>query len=141
MTLKANVGDKVTVEKTVGEVDVTLFAGLSGDHYAAHTNHEFMKNSAYGQRIAHGALLVGYMSAASTRMIEYAQRNGQEGTPVALGYDRMRFLAPVLFGDTVTVEYTLAAVDHEKRRTTAQINIHNQRGELVAVAEGLLKWL
>jgi 3-hydroxybutyryl-CoA dehydratase len=65
MTLHTDIGDKVTVSKTVGEVDVTLFAGVSGDHYAAHTDHEFMKQSTYGQRIAHGALLVGYMSAAS----------------------------------------------------------------------------
>lgn len=113
MTLNAEIGEKVSFAKTVGEVDVTLFTGLSGDHYAAHTNHEFMKQSVYGQRIAHGALLVGYMSAASTRMIEHAQRKGQSGTPVSLGYDRLRFLAPVLFGDTVTVEYALTAVDQE----------------------------
>ena len=60
---------------------------------------------------------------------------------VSLGYDRMRFLAPVYFGDTVTVNYTVASIDPDKLRATADIRITNQDGTLVAVATHLLKWV
>ena len=55
--------------------------------------------------IAHGALLVGYMSTASTQMATRSRADASV-TGVSLGYDRMRFLAPVFFGDTITVDYT-----------------------------------
>ena len=42
---------------------------------------------------ATGALMVGYMSTASTLAIAHTRDNTGE-TPVSLGYDRMRFLAP-----------------------------------------------
>ena len=64
------VGDEVTFSKTVAESDVYLFAGITGDLAPNHVDAEYMKRSAYGRRIAHGALLVGYMSTASTRIIQ-----------------------------------------------------------------------
>ncbi len=63
------VGDQVTFSKTVGESDVYLFAGITGDFAGNHVNEEYMKRSSYGRRIAHGALLVGFMSTASSMMI------------------------------------------------------------------------
>jgi acyl dehydratase len=53
----------------------------------------------------------------------------------------MRFLAPVYFGDSITVSYTVASIDTEKLRATADIKITNQDGTLVAVATHLLKWV
>ena len=64
-----------------------------------------MRRSSYGRRIAHGALLIGFMSTTSTLMIEKSGGVGAAETPVSLGYDRIRFLAPVFIGDTVTVTY------------------------------------
>jgi acyl dehydratase len=99
-----------------------------------------MEKSSYGRLQAHGALLVGYMSTASTLAIAHAREDADE-TPVSLGYDRIRFLAPVYFGDTITVEYTIAAIDEERRRSTADIRITNQDGTLVAVGTHILKWV
>ncbi len=64
-----------------------------------------------------------------------------EETPVSLGYDRVRFLAPVYFGDTLTVDYTISAVDVERRRSTGDIAIKNQDGTLVAVGTHIIKWV
>lgn len=101
-----------------------------------------MENSAYGQRIAHGALMVGFMSTTSSMMVERSRDgHGKGETPVSLGYDRVRFLGPVFFGDTVTVNYAITAVDEEKRRSTADIAVVNQRGETVAIATHILKWV
>ena len=73
----------------------------------------WQEKSRYGRLQAHGALMVGYMSTASTYVIAHT-REGADETPVSLGYDRIRFLAPVYFGDTVTVEYRISAIDPER---------------------------
>ena len=134
------VGDTTSFSKTVGEYDVYAFAGISGDFAPNHVNKAYMEKSGYGGLIAHGALLVGFMSTASTQMAAKS-RADDSVVGVSLGYDRMRFLAPVFFGDTITVSYTVASIDREKLRATADIRITNQDGVLVAVATHLLKWV
>lgn len=136
------VGQQVAVSKTVGESDVYLFAGITGDLSPNHINEQVMSASSYGRRIAHGALLVGFMSAASTRMIEdYGTPPNGEATSVSLGYDRIRFLKPVFIGDTVTVLYRIVGIDPARRRSVADILVVNQQGEEVAVANHVLKWV
>jgi acyl dehydratase len=136
----AQIGDSVSFSKTVGETDVYNFAGLTGDLSQNHVDEEFMSHSIYGQRIAHGALMVGFMSTASTRMIEQSLAKGIDSTPVSLGYVRVRFLAPVFFNDTIRVTYTIKSIDLERRRTNSAVEVTNQRGELVAVGEHIIKW-
>jgi acyl dehydratase len=140
-TMHARPGDEVRFQKTVGESDVYLFAGITGDFAPNHVNEEYMRRSVYGRRIAHGALLVGYMSTTSTMILEKSRERGIDSTPVSLGYDRVRFLGPVYIGDTIEVVYTITDIDEERRRSRARIEIRNQRGELVAVAEHLMKWV
>ena len=48
------IGCRVTFSKTVGESDIYLFAGITGDLSPNHVDREFMKNTTYGRRIAHG---------------------------------------------------------------------------------------
>jgi acyl dehydratase len=138
--MRAQLGDNVKFSKTVGEADVYGFAGITGDFSQNHVDEEFMSHSIYKHRIAHGALMVGYMSTASTRMIEQSLAKGIDSTPVALGYDRVRFLKPVFLGDTVTVTYTINEVDETRLRTRAEVKVANQHKEIVAVAEHLIKW-
>jgi acyl dehydratase len=135
-----SVGDRATFSKTVGETDVYLFAGITGDLSPNHVNKAYMEKSRYTRLQAHGALLVGFMSTASTLAIAKCREDADE-TPVSLGYDRVRFLAPVYFGDTLTVEYTIGSIDLERRRSNADIAIKNQDGILVAVGTHILKWV
>jgi acyl dehydratase len=134
------VGDGASFTKTVGETDVYMFAGITGDFSPNHVNKAYMERSSFGRLQAHGALLVGFMSSASTLAIAKS-RAGADETPVSLGYDRVRFLAPVYFGDTVTVDYTIASIDLERRRANGDIRVTNQDGTLVAVATHILKWV
>jgi acyl dehydratase len=138
--MHAKIGDTVTFSKTVGESDVYMFAGLTGDLSQNHVDEQFMSHSIYGHRIAHGALMVGFMSTASTRMIEESLKKGIDSTPVSLGYDGVRLLKPVFFGDTITVNYVISEIDQERRRTLANIEIKNQNGDLVAVGKHITKW-
>ncbi|MGI9522077.1 MAG: MaoC/PaaZ C-terminal domain-containing protein [Hyphomicrobiaceae bacterium] len=134
------VGDGATFSKTVGEYDIYGFAGITGDFSPNHVNKSYMEKSSYGQLQAHGALMVGYMSTASTYVVAHTRQDGSE-TPVSLGYDRVRFIAPVYIGDTITVSYRISAVDTERRRSTGDIRITNQDGTLVSVATHILKWV
>ena len=134
------VGHAVRFSKTVSESDVYLFAGVTGDLSPNHVNRAYMQRSSYGRRMAHGALIVGFMSTASSMAIEHC-RDDESETPVSVGMDRVRFLKAVFLGDTVTVRYQIAAVDLDRRRSVASIEVTNQDGELVAVASHILQWV
>jgi acyl dehydratase len=135
------VGDTVRFTKTVSESDVYLFAGITGDLGPNHVDEQFMRGTVYGRRIAHGALLIGYMSNTSTRMIEKARDLGRNEVPVSLGYDRIRFLRAVGIGDTITVTYTVRSIDLERRRYVAHVVITNDAGLEAVVAEHIMKWV
>jgi len=139
---RVHVGQQYRFSKTVGEADVYAFAGITGDFSDTHVNAHYMQTrSNLGERIAHGALLVGFMSTASTRSIDHViHEEGLADFPVSAGYDKLRFLKPVMFGDTVTVIYTVSDVDKARGRSVAKIECQNQRGELVAVAEHIMRW-
>ncbi|OGK86640.1 MAG: hypothetical protein A3E31_09500 [Candidatus Rokubacteria bacterium RIFCSPHIGHO2_12_FULL_73_22] len=128
------VGRCVTVRKTVGESDVYLFAGITGDLSPNHVDEEYMKTTTYGRRIAHGALLVGLMSHASTKVI-----TDLPGTIVSYGYDRVRFPAACFIGDTVTVTYEITGRDEAAMKTFARVTCTTQRGDVVAAATHILK--
>jgi acyl dehydratase len=139
--LEAAIGQRVAFSKTVSESDVYLFAGITGDFSPNHVDEQFMRATQYGRRIAHGALLVGYMSRASTMIVEKITGEGAALYPVSLGYDRVRFLKPVFIGDTIRVTYVVAGSDEAKQRTTATVEVLNEAGEVVAAATHIMKWL
>jgi 3-hydroxybutyryl-CoA dehydratase len=136
------VGDTYRFAKTVGETDVVMFAGITGDFSDTHINDQYMKERTnLGGRIAHGALLVGYMSTASTISIAHIiHQEGLSDFPVSAGYDKIRFLKPVRLGDTVTVTYTVTKVEKERGRSVAKVEVLNQDGDLKAVAEHIMRW-
>ncbi len=138
--LYVSLGEQVKFSKTVSESDAYMFAGITGDFSVNHVNEEHMKGTIYGQRIVHGALLIGFMSTTSTMLIERSVARGIDETAVSLGYDRIRFLKPVFFGDTITVSYTVEKIDLEARRSWSKVEITNQHGEVVTVGQHLLKW-
>ena len=136
-----SVGEQVTFSKTVGESDIYMFAGITGDFSGNHVNEQYMTKSAFGHRIAHGALLVGFMSTTSTMMIARCVGRGIDETPVSLGYDGIRFIKPVYINDTVTVTYTISEIDTARRRSLSNVEVINQAGETVAIGQHILKWV
>ncbi len=136
LTHRLTVGDTATFTKTVGEYDVYGFAGITGDFAPNHIDRSFMEAGSYGERIAHGVLILGLSSTAST---EIAARAG--GRAVSYGYDRVRFVAPVFLGDTVTITYTIDRIDDNEQKSYASIVATTHRGETCMVATHILKFL
>lgn len=122
------------MSKTISEADVYAFAGITGDFYGVHVDEEFAKKTRYGTRIAHGALLVGFIS---TVMGKIAAKIPPPGG-VSYRYD-VKFVAPVKFGDTVTTELKIAEKNLERREILSQILSTNQRGEKVLEGKTVLK--
>jgi acyl dehydratase len=127
-------GLKTRVSKTVSESDVYLFAGITGDFDQNHVDEEYCKTTSFGRRIAHGALVLGYTSAASTKILQTFDR-----PMLSVGYDRVRFLKPVYLGDTITVDYEIAELVPEKERLLGKIEVSNQNGDLVMVATHVMQ--
>jgi acyl dehydratase len=128
------VGLRTRLTKTVSESDVYLFAGITGDLDPNHVDEEYCRHTSLGHRVAHGALIVGYTSAASTRILQDFDR-----PMVSVGYDRIRFLKPVYFGDTLTIDYVIESIERERERTVAKIEVKNQHDELVMVASHIMQ--
>ena len=94
------VGDSFeSVGRTVTETDVVLFAGLSGDYNQLHTDVEFAKETRFGERIAHGLLVLSIASGLAARL------GFIEGTVQAFMGLEWKFRAPVLIGDTVRARF------------------------------------
>lgn len=134
--IRLRVGDTFTLAKTIGETDVTLFAGITGDLAPHHIDEAMMRQTPFGGRIAHGVLILGLASTASTRALEASGRNG-----VSYGYDRVRFVAPVRLGDTVTVHYTIVEVDEATDRALGQVEAVLESGQVCLAATHILKFL
>lgn len=93
------IGDRYRSQaRTVTEADVVAFAGISGDFNPLHTDAEFGKSTPFGERIAHGMLLV----AMATGMANWT--GVFEGTTIALMEQLIKYKGVVKFGDTVHLE-------------------------------------
>lgn len=135
------VGETAVFSKTVGESDVYQFAGITGDFAPNHVNEQFMKTTPFGQRVAHGALTLAFSSTTSTMIVTKSLEKGSVYVPMSLGYDRVRFLKPVFIGDTITVQYEIVQMDHDRLRSKSKIEAVNQNGETVMVADHIMKWV
>jgi len=88
--------------RTVTETDLALFSAVSGDWNPLHNDAAFAAKGPFGTRIAHGLLLVSMMTGL-------APISGS--AVVALyGFERVRFVNPVLLGDTITYTSRVSAL-------------------------------
>lgn len=96
-----NIGDTASMTKTVSDEDVQQFAAITGDTNPVHLDDEAAAASPFGERIAHGMLSAGFISAVLGTKLP------GPGT-IYLGQS-MAFKAPVSIGATVTATVTLVA--------------------------------
>lgn len=115
--------------RTITEADIVNFAGLSGDFIELHTNEEYARQTPFGRRIAHGALVFSISIGLMTQM------NLVNDTVLAFyGVDKMRFTRPVFIGDTVRVSKRVIEVrakDDGRGVVTFETTVTNQNNRLV----------
>lgn len=119
----------VTRARTVTETDIVNFAALTGDWYPLHSDAEYSKKGPFGERIAHGLLV---LSIANGLMPLY------EMAIIAFyGMDKVRFTAPTKIGDTIHVELEVTEMQDKGDIggvITLKESVKNQRGETVAIS-------
>ena len=124
------IGQKFTTgRRTVTEADVVAFAGLSGDFNPLHTDAVFAAQTPFGQRIAHGMLVVSISTGLSQTLGIF------EGTTIGLLEQSFAYKAPTLFGDTIHLEMEVSQVKPTSKPgrgiVTFQARIIKQDGTIV----------
>jgi 3-hydroxybutyryl-CoA dehydratase len=125
------VGDDASISRTITEAHIVAFAGLTGDMNPVHVDAEYAAKSMFGERIAHGMLVAGLISA-----VIGTELPGPNS--IYLGQE-LKFTAPVKIGDTVTVTVTVTEKRDDKRIIKLQTTATNQRGEMVVDGSAVIK--
>jgi acyl dehydratase len=113
---------------TVTEAHLVGFAGLVGDHHPLHVDAEFAAKSRYGQRIAHGFLVLSLSSGLFPMK--------REAVLAFYGMDGVRFVKPTFIGDTLSCRLTVTSKTDKSVGGVVETGLEmiNQRDEVVAVA-------
>jgi len=126
--------------RTITDADVTNFACLSGDFNRLHVDDEYAAKAHFGQRIAHGLLVVSVMSGLSTRML---LNSFMEKSLLGLLDMQCRFPKPTFIGDTIGVHVIVEDLTETSKPGRGIVSfrrqVTNQRGEIVL--EGVWKLL
>jgi 3-hydroxybutyryl-CoA dehydratase len=127
------IGDKVTTPgRTITEADLVLFAAYTGDWLPPHTDAEYASSTPFGERIAHGLLVMAVGSALLLRLGESAFL--PKSSIAVYAVEKVRFRAPTKIGDTLHLrsEVTgMTVLDNTRGLLSIQNLIKNQRGETV----------
>jgi acyl dehydratase len=123
--------EEYTVEaiRTITETDVVNFAGISGDFHPYHMSSEFMEDTEFGERIAHGVLVFAIAEALVADMNPKSFTYGHEG---------LRFPTPTYIGDTLTVHREVVEksdYDEDHGRVDYKYVAENQEGDPLFVCK------
>ena len=102
------VGMKASTSHTITDEKIRAFATISEDYNPIHLDEEYAKNSKFGRRIAHGAMVTSFFSALFAMELPgagsiYVSQNTQ-------------FKKPIFLDDTVLVEIEVINIDIERKR-------------------------
>src|ERR1700723_1241404 len=114
-------GQRVTSGRTITETDVVIPAGHTGGFFPHHVDAEFARQTAFGQRIAHGTMTFAIGIGLTATLINTAA--------FTYGYDKLRFPKPVFIGDTLRTRVTVREKQEDRK--------HKGSGRIVEAWEGL----
>jgi len=104
------VGQSYSTRNQVTDEDIVKFSEVTGDVNPIHLNEDYAKKSIFGQRIAHGMISAGYISAIfGTRF---------PGAGSIFMSQSLKFKAPVRINDTVETTVTITDINEKRKRVT-----------------------
>lgn len=123
---------KHDLRRTVTEADNTWFSAMTHNTARLHLDEHYCREETeFGQRIVNSCFTLSLMVGVSVSDTTW-------GTAIAnLGWDEVRFPAPVFHGDTLRIETEVAELRESKSRPNAGIvtfihRAYNQDNVLVA---------
>lgn len=119
------IGDSmVTRGRTITESDLVGFSALTGDWHPQHADAEWASGSQFGERIAHGMLVLSY----AVGLVPF----DPERVVALRGLERVTFKRPTRIGDTIRVEVKVAEkkqLDEEHGLVGFRWKVVNQDGK------------
>ena len=122
-------GSTASVTRLITDDIVREFATLSGDTQPLHLDDEYATDTRFGRRIAHGALLVGMVSA-----VLGVKMAGQDATIIFLGLN-VNFINPVYIDDEITASCEVVSVRDDKPIVKLAVTCVNGSGNEVMTGE------
>lgn len=118
--------------KEVLQGNINLYAQASGDFNPIHIDEEFARQTPLGGTVAHGMLVLAYVSEMMTRAFGRRWLTG--------GQMNVRFKAPARPGDTLAVNGILKKVELGEDRTVVKCDllVENQVGETIISGDALI---
>ncbi len=108
--------------------EIAAFSALTRDHHPLHTDPAYCRARGFGDVLAHGLFGLSLMEGLKTELRLY------ETTSIAsLGWDKVRFLRPVLAGDVVWLRFRFTAA--RPSRTPGR-GVVTEALELLRVSDG-----
>ncbi len=123
------VGQTASMGKTITDADILMFAAVSLDTNPVHMDADAAAASVFKERVAHGMLSAGLISAVmGTRL---------PGNGTVYLEQTLRFRRPVRIGDTVTATVEVVSLDQAKRQATLR-TVCKARGKVVIDGEAVV---
>jgi acyl dehydratase len=111
------------MRRTLTEMDNVLYSALTHNPAALHLDEEYCRTQTeFGQRIVNSAFTIGLVVGISVGDTTLGTTIGN------LGFDEVRFPAPVFHGDTVRVETEVISRRESASRPNAGIVVFEHRG-------------
>jgi len=121
--------------RTITESDVVTFSGLTGDWHPQHADAEWARESAFGERIAHGLLVL----SCAAGLVPFDPER-----VVALRRVRsVTFKRPVRLGSTIHVEGKIADIapaGDDTGLVSCDLDVLDERGRTVVRAQVDVIW-
>ena len=128
--------------REVDQATITAFGATTGDRYFLHMDPERVKATPFGTTIAHGLLTLSLVPGMGYEVCPYI-----EGAryPLNYGFNRVRFVTPVLVGSRLRARFVLQRADvisAEQRQLTYDVTVEIEGQERPAlVAEWLMRYV
>ncbi|MEY8762048.1 MULTISPECIES: MaoC family dehydratase [Clostridium] len=123
------IGDRACFEKIVSEDDVYSFAEITGDFNPLHVDEKKCKE-VFRKRIAHGALIAGYLSACIGMYLP--------GPGTIYLSQNSKFNLPVYFGDTIKAEVEVLKIYKNENIVKLKTTCTNSKGHRVLTGEAFV---
>lgn len=109
----------ITRGRTVDIGDLTVFSGLTGDHYQLHTDEVFCEGTRFGSRVAHGPFTF-------TIAVGLVGLSGFYGNAIValVEIQSLRALKPVFPGDTLRVHATVTRLEEGKNPKYGTLHVN-----------------
>ena len=124
------IGQMAESTRVVTESDVVLFAAITGDLNPVHVDIDHASTSSFGQRIVHGMLTAGHLSALMAMQLP--------GPSAVYLSQSLQFVRPVHIGDAITSRVEVIELIEAKRQVRLATSCRNQRGKVVLEGEALI---